>query len=153
MVRFQVYEKLFVPIPIFFSDHTKVTYIINCPNVSEYNLSELEKLRSILEVFTKGQYDDIIVAGVKTGCVIVTLMIRNCLIPKLRKLYTSEKGSMTCQWMLKLPLKYKLMKVMIQDDLIYMSGMSFSLTLSFHISEWSNIASLAHWILFSLLNT
>lgn len=116
-------------------------------------MSELEKLRSILEVFTKGQYDDIIVAGVKTGCVIVTLMIRNCLIPKLRKLYTSEKESMTCQWMLKLPLKYKLMKVMIQDDLIYMSGMSFSLTLSFHISEWSNIASLAHWIFFSLLNT
>lgn len=38
-------------------------------------------------------------------------------------------------------------------DLIYMSGMSFSLTLSFHISEWSNIASLAHWIFFSLLNT
>lgn len=109
------------------SDHTKVTYIINCPNVSEYNLSELEKLRSILEVFTKGQYDDIIVAGVKTGCVIVTLMIRNCLIPKLRKLYTSEKGSMTCQWMLKLPLKYKLMKVMIQDDLIYMSDAFFSM--------------------------
>lgn len=108
------------------SDHTKVTYIINCPNVSEYNLSELEKLRSILEVFTKGQYDDIIVAGVKTGCVIVTLMIRNCLIPKLRKLYTSEKGSMTCQWMLKLPLKYKIMKVMIQDDLIYMSDAFFS---------------------------
>lgn len=109
------------------SDHTIVTYIINCPNVSEYNLSELEKLRSILEVFTKGQYDDIIVAGVKTGCVIVTLMIRNCLIPKLRKLYTSEKGSMTCQWMLKLPLKYKLMKVMIQDDLIYMSDAFFSM--------------------------
>lgn len=55
-------------------------------------MSELEKLRSILEVFTKGQYDDIIVAGVKTGCVIVTLLIRNCLIPKLRKLYTSEKS-------------------------------------------------------------
>lgn len=108
------------------SDHTKVFYIINCPNISEYNLSELEKLRTILEVFTEGQYDDIIFAGVKSGCVIVTLMIRNCLIPKLRKLYTSERGSMTCQWMLKLPLKYKIMKVMIQDHVIYMSDAFFS---------------------------
>lgn len=113
-------------------------------------MSELGKLRNILEVFTKGQYDDIIVAGVKNGCVIVTLMIRNCLIPKLRKLYTSEKRSMTCQWMLKFPLKYKILKVMIQDDLIYMSGMSFSLTLGFHISKWLNIASSAYWIFFSV---
>lgn len=103
-------------------DHTKVTYIINCPNIDEYKWQELDKLRNILESFTGAQYDDIIVAGVKSGCVIVTFMIRNCLIPKLRRLYTSERESMTCQWMLKLPLKYKIMKVMIQDDVIYMSG-------------------------------
>lgn len=103
------------------SDHTKVIYIINCPNIDEYSLQELDKLRRILEAFTEAQYDDIIVAGVKSGCVIVTFMIRNCLIPKLRKLYKSEKGSMACQWMFKLPLKYKIIKVMIQEDLIYMS--------------------------------
>lgn len=112
---------LFCEKTILKSDHTKVIYIINCPNVDEYKWQELDKLRNILESFTGAQYDDIIVAGVKSGCVIVTFMIRNCLIPKLRRLYTSERESMTCQWMLKLPLKYKIMKVMIQDDVIYMS--------------------------------
>lgn len=45
---------------------------------------------------------------------------------------------MTCQWMLKLPLKYKIMKVMIQDDVIYMSDAFLSvdkLTAEANLSE------------------
>lgn len=75
-------------------------------------------LASILQA----NYDDILVSGVKEGCVIVTFMIRNCLIPKLKAIYLSEKQNMTCQWMLKLPLKFKIMKIIIQDDVLYMSG-------------------------------
>nr|XP_034326955.1 uncharacterized protein LOC105349046 isoform X4 [Crassostrea gigas] len=99
--------------------HTKVKYIINCPGVSKYPRSELEKLREMLANLIHANYDDILVSGVKTGCVIVTMMIRNCLIPKLRALYTSEKLTLTCHWMLKLSLKHKIMKVMIQDEVIY----------------------------------
>lgn len=107
-----------------FSGHTEVKYIINCPGVSEYRRSELEKLRLMLATLIHANYDDILVSGVKTGCVIVTMMIRNCLIPKLRALYTSEKLTLTCHWMLKLSLKHKIMKVMIQDEVIYPPGRS-----------------------------
>lgn len=107
-----------------FSGHTKVIYVINCPDGSKYSRNELEKLRVMLATLLKAQFDDIIVSGIKKGCVIVTFMIRNCLISKLRELYTPEKRSMTCQWMLKLPLKYKVLKVIVQDETIYPSGMS-----------------------------
>ena len=36
-------------------------------------------------------YDDVIVCGVKEGCVVVTFMIRNYLIPGLKALYKSEE--------------------------------------------------------------
>ncbi|XP_052702119.1 uncharacterized protein LOC128178800 isoform X2 [Crassostrea angulata] len=102
------------------SDHTKAKYVINCPDISEYDLPELEKLRLMLATLIHANHDDILVSGVKNGCVIVTMMIRNCLIPTLKALYTSEKRiNMTCQWMLKLSLKYKIIKVMIQDEVIY----------------------------------
>lgn len=107
-----------------FSDHTKVIYVINCPDMSKYSRTELEKLRVMLATLLNAQFDDVIVSGIKNGCVIVTFMIRNCLISKLRALYTPEKRSMTCQWMLKLPLKYKVLKVIVQDETIYPSGIS-----------------------------
>lgn len=107
------------------SGHTKVKYIINCSGVSKYPRSELEKLREMLANLIQANYDDILVSGVKTGCVIVTMMIRNCLIPTLRALYTSEKLTLTCHWMLKLSLKHKIMKVMIQDEVIYPPGRSW----------------------------
>lgn len=107
-----------------FSDHTKVKYVINCPNISEYGIPELEKLREMLATLIHANHDDILVSGVKNGCVIVTMMIRNCLIPTLKALYTSEKISMTCHWMLKLSLKHKIIKVMIQNEVIYPPGMN-----------------------------
>lgn len=96
---------------------------MNCPDILSYSKTELKKLRGMLVIITNAQFGDILVSGVKTGCVIVTFMIRNCLIPTLRSLYTLEK--LAYQWMLKLPLKHKIMKVMIEDEVIYMSGMSF----------------------------
>lgn len=107
-----------------FSGHTKVKYIINCPGVSEYRRSELEKLRLMLATLIHASYDDILVSGVKTGCVIVTMMIRKCLIPTLKALYTSEKLTLTSHWMLKMSLKHKIIKVMIQDEIIYPPGRS-----------------------------
>lgn len=100
-------------------DHTKVKYVVNCPGISVYPRSEVEKLRLMLATLIHANYDDILVSGLQNGCVIVTMMIRNCLIPKLKAIYTSEKISMTCQWMLKLSMKYQIIKVMIQDEILY----------------------------------
>lgn len=94
---------------------------MNCPDIDSYSEKELKKLRAMLVNITDAQFDDILVTGVKTGCVIVTFMIRNCLTPKLRSLYTPEK--LAYQWMLNLPLKHKIVKVIIEDEVIYMSGM------------------------------
>lgn len=105
-----------------FSDHTKVIYVINCPDISRYSRTELEKLRVMVATLLNAQFDDVIVSGVKNGCVIVTFMIRHYLISKLKALYTPEKRSMTCQRMLKLPLKFKVLKVIVQDETIYPSG-------------------------------
>lgn len=63
----------------------------------------------------------------KNWCVIVTMMLRNCLIPTLKApyMYTLEKRkSMSCHWMLKLSLKHKIIKVMIQEKVIYPPGMN-----------------------------
>lgn len=106
------------------SGHTEVKYIINCPGISDYQRSELEKLRLMLATLIHANYDDILVSGVKTGCVILTMMIRNCLIPTLKALYSSEKLTLTCHWMLKLSLKHKIIKVVIQDEVIYPPGRS-----------------------------
>nr|XP_022334764.1 uncharacterized protein LOC111131490 isoform X2 [Crassostrea virginica] len=116
-------EMMFFERKILENDHTKVFFIINCPKLSCYKIHELEKLRSMLASILQANYDDILVSGVKEGCVIVTFMIRNCLIPKLKAIYLSEKQNMTCQWMLKLPLKFKIMKIIIQDDVLYMSDL------------------------------
>lgn len=79
----------------------------------------------MLATLIHANHDDLLFSGVKNGCVIVTMMIRNCLIPTLKALYTSEKRiDMTCQWMLELSLKYKIIKVMIQDEVIYPPGMN-----------------------------
>lgn len=104
-----------------FSDHTKVIYVINCPDLSKYSRTELEKLREMVATLLSAQLDDIIVSGIKNGCVIVTFMIRNCLISKLRALYTPENRSMTCQRMF--PLKFKVLKVIVQDEAIFPSGL------------------------------
>nr|XP_022332998.1 uncharacterized protein LOC111130340 isoform X2 [Crassostrea virginica] len=116
-------EMMFFEKRILEKDHTKTVFIINCPKLSSYKRHELEKLRSILASILQAQYDDILVCGVKEGCVIVTFMIRNCLIQKLKAIYLSEKQNMTCQWMLKLTLKFKIMKIIIQDDVLYMSDL------------------------------
>lgn len=103
-------------------DHTRAVCVLNCPDIYSYSEKELKKLRAMLVNITDAQFDDILVTGVKTGCVIVTFMIRNCLIPKLRSLYTPEK--LAYQWMLNLPLKHKIVKVIIEDEVIYMSDIS-----------------------------
>lgn len=99
--------------------HTKVIYVIKCPDISKYSRTELEKLQEIVSTLLSAQFADVIVSGMKNGCVIVTFMIRNCLISKLRALYTPENRSMTCQRMF--PLKFKVLKVIIQDEIIYQS--------------------------------
>lgn len=104
------------------SDHTEVKYIVNCPKVSDFPRTELEKLRMMLATLIHANYDDIIVSGVKNGCVIISFMIRKSLIPKLRAFYSSENARIhVCLWM-RITLKYNIMKVMIQNEPIYNCG-------------------------------
>lgn len=72
--------------------------------------------------FTGAKYNDIKVCEVKEGCVHVTLMIRNNLVPALRSLYSPEDVSKTCQIMSK-SLRHRINKVLIQDVAVYTSGM------------------------------
>lgn len=114
-----------------FSDHTEVIYIVNCPKVSDFPRTELEKLRMMLATLIHANYDAIIVSGVKNGCVIISFMIRKCLIPKLRAFYTSENIRIhVCLWMT-MTLKYNIMKVMIQNEPIYNCG-KFLFSLAMH---------------------
>lgn len=102
-------------------DHTKVTYKINCPDMSHYPRADLEELRESVALLTNAQFDDVLVCGVRNGCVIVTFMIRNCLIPTLRAFYLSEKQTMAFHG----ELKHKIINVTIKDDVLYMPGTFF----------------------------
>lgn len=103
--------------PLFYhvvSDHTKVQYFVNVPNVSSYSKSDLEILRDTIATLLGANYDDVIVSGVKKGCVIVIFMIRNYLIPHLRTLYKAKEGIVFQEM-----LEYKIFKVMIRGEVLY----------------------------------
>lgn len=102
------------------SDHTKVKYFVSVPNVSLYSESDLEELQKTIAIFLPANYDDIIVCGVKNGCVIVTFMIRKYLIPRLRALYESKEKNMFQEMS-----KHKVFRVMIRDEVLYKKGISF----------------------------
>ena len=100
-----------------FSDHTEVKYFINVPNVASYQTSNLEDLRETLVILLFANYDDVIVSGVENGCVIVTFMMRNYLIPCLKALFKSEE-----RIIFQKILEMKIFKVIIQDDIVYIKG-------------------------------
>ena len=108
-------------INFFFTDSTKVEYIFYCPSHSTYTYNELVKLLEIMKSFTGAKEGDIMVSAVKEGCIHVTLMIRNHLIPILRSLYSPKNLKETCQRMSK-SLQHKIIKVLIEDVAVYTSG-------------------------------
>nr|XP_022305084.1 uncharacterized protein LOC111112077 [Crassostrea virginica]XP_022305085.1 uncharacterized protein LOC111112077 [Crassostrea virginica] len=105
---------IFFEIQILETDHTKVQYFVNVPNVSLYSESDLEELRSTIVTLLSTNYDDIIVSGVRNGCVIVTFMIRKYLIPHLRALYESKERNLFQKMS-----KHKVFKVMIREEIVY----------------------------------
>lgn len=116
--RFQltIFLKLFSHVV---SDHTKVKYFVSVPNVSLYSESDLEELQKTIAILLPANYDDIIVCGVKNGCVIVTFMIRKYLIPRLRALYESKERNLFQKMS-----KHNVFKVMIRDEVLYKKGIS-----------------------------
>ena len=76
----------------------------------------------MVAMFTDAKYDEIMICGIKKGSVFVSFMIKDYLIPKLQSsiLQENQKEISDC-----LTLKHKVIKVVIQDDIIYKSGMSF----------------------------
>lgn len=87
-----------------------------CPESSNYTNQDLETLRQILKNFTNAEDEDILLSGVKMGSIIVIFMIKTDVIPQIRKLFMSELSQMLQS------LKYKIMEVVIEDEVIY-SGM------------------------------
>lgn len=102
--------------------YIKVKYFINCLGIFDYLWLEFENLWKMLVILIYVNYDDIVVFGVKMGCVIVIMMIWNCLILLLKVFYMLEKLILICYWMLKFFLKYKIMKVVIKEDVFYFFG-------------------------------
>lgn len=102
---------------VLFVDCKKVEYTINTQNES-YTHEHLRTIRETVGDLISAKYDDIIVTGVKEGSVLVTFMIKGRFIPKLRSLYTQRNRSTTCATMFQ-RLKYEVMKVTIQDQVIY----------------------------------
>ena len=107
------------------SDHTKVQYFVNFPNVSSYSNSDLEAVQDTIATLLFAKYDDVIVCGIKNGCVIVIFMIRNYLISHLRVLFGS-KEKILFQRM----LKHKIVKVVVRDDVIYEGGIYIHILLT-----------------------
>lgn len=106
------------------SDHTMVQYFVNVPNVSVYSNSEIEDIQDTIATLLLANFDDVIVSGVRSGCVIITFMIRNYLIPHLRALYTSKEKILFQKMR-----EHKIFKVMIQNDVLYKEGI-FSRSIS-----------------------
>ena len=100
----------------FLLGYTKVQFSIYCPESSNYTNEDLETLRQVLKNFTNAEDEDILLTGVKMGSIIVIFMIRTDVIPQIRKLFMSELYQMLQS------LKYKIMEVVIEDEVIY-SGM------------------------------
>lgn len=94
---------------------TKVEYTIHCRDKSSYTQAELQTLRKTVAIWTEANYDDIIICEIRRGSVIVSFMIKNSLIPKLEENQHNIADS----------LKQDVMKVKIQDNIIYESGMGF----------------------------
>ena len=123
---------LFSLFPHVVSDHTKVQYFVNVPNVSSYSEEDLEKLQETIIILLNANYDDVIVCGIKNGCVIVTFMIRKYLITHLWALCASKEKILVQRM-----LHHKIFKVMIRDAVLYRKGIcSYSiLTMSFLFSR------------------
>ena len=96
-------------------------YKIQCPFIIN---NELKELRETLTYLTGAEYNDIFVSEVNNGCVEVCFMVRNHLIPKLRKCYMPENIYNTRQSLSK-DFRNKIIKVVIQDEVVDLSGMSF----------------------------
>ena len=103
--------------PTLFSDHIEVKYFINVPNVASYQKSDIEDLRETLIILLAANYHDVILSGVENGCVIVTFMMRNYLIPCLKALFKSEE-----RIIFQKKLEMKIFKVIIQEDIVYNKG-------------------------------
>ena len=72
-------------------------------------------------MWTNANYDEIIICEIRRGSIIVSFMIKNRLIPKLQENQHKIADS----------LKHDVMKVKIQDNIIYESGMGFFYQMQF----------------------
>ena len=89
-------------------------YKIHCPFLKN---NELTELTETIRCLTGAEYNDIYVSEVNNGCVKVCFMVRNHLIPKLRKCYMPENINNTHQSLSK-DLRNKIIKMVIQDEVV-----------------------------------
>ena len=101
---------------------TEVKYKIDCHDGS-YQLKCLQELTKSLNVILNAKYNEIVVSMIGKGCVSVTFMISDRLIPVLRSLYMNDNLHKTLQKMSS--LKHSILKVSIEDEIIYTSSMYY----------------------------
>ena len=110
---------------------TKVKYKIDCPDES-YTVEDLQELRKSLSIILNAKYNEIVDSRIEKGCVCVTFMISNRLIPVLRSLYMNNNLRKTLRKMSS--LRHKIIAVSIQDEIIYTSSMFYYLV-SFYFEK------------------
>ena len=121
-------------------------YKLHCPFIIN---NELKELRETVRYLTGAEYNDIIVSEVNNGCVKVCFMVRNHLIPKLRLCYNTENIINTPQSLSK-GFRNKIIEVVIQNEVVDLSGMSFFLTKSNLLHNSNELLNILHTFIFFL---
>lgn len=100
--------------------YNKAQFIIHCPESSTYKNEQVEHLKTVLKHLTNAKDEDILLSGVRKGSIIVIFLIKSDIIPQIRHLFISE-----CHKILQ-RLNLNITKVLIDDEVIYTSGMLFT---------------------------
>ena len=86
-------------------------------------METLHELTEMLADLLNARYNEIVVSRIGKGCVSVTFMIADRRIPVLQSLYMNKNLRKTLQKMSS--LKHRILKVSIEDEIIYRSSMYY----------------------------
>lgn len=98
-------------------------------------------------ILTGAKYHDIYVSQVNNGCVQVFFMVKNHLIPTLRKCYMPENINNTRK-SLSTDFKNKIIKVVIQDEVLDLSSKSFFLPKSNLLHSSTEVLKILYTIIY-----
>jgi hypothetical protein len=107
-----------------FSGVDQVEFHIECADIGAYNKGDLDSLRKSLAKILGAQPDDMILAGIRKGSIILTFMIRSTFIPNLRTIFSDRHSlkNITYRVMIFRRLMHRVFKVTINGKILYEPG-------------------------------